>query len=340
MRAIRVISDIIEAEREAAALATRPPSHRCGRAMLFVEGEGLREHVVREGSTSHGSGRPDIAPGPSRSDRRAARPVRARFFDLLPRIGADAVLLGLLAGALWRPASAMGLVIALGLVAESEFFRTVRRLGLAPAAVLGTAAGGGVMVAGYVAGPAGTGAALAASAVAAGVVCAASRRRVADWAATLLVLAWVPGTLSLLGPIARAPRFRILIAAVVAITGTLDAVQYLVGRAVGRTPLAPRISPGKTVEGLAGGIVAALLAGALFGFLDPLTVQHALLLAVAACVAGPAGDLLQSRVKRAAGIKDMGTLLPGQGGLMDLMDSFVFVVPVAYLLFLWWGYLD
>ncbi|EKP93650.1 phosphatidate cytidylyltransferase [Thermaerobacter subterraneus] len=111
-----------------------------------------------------------------------------------------------------------------------------------------------------------------------------------------------------------------------------DIAAFFVGRAVGRHRMAPRISPGKTWEGAAGGLAAGLLVAiALAGLLD---VDPAGLLpaAAAVAVAGQAGDLFESYWKRRAGLKDSGALLPGHGGMLDRIDS---LLP-ALLLFNWW----
>ncbi|QIA26961.1 phosphatidate cytidylyltransferase [Thermaerobacter sp. PB12/4term] len=111
-----------------------------------------------------------------------------------------------------------------------------------------------------------------------------------------------------------------------------DIAAFFVGRAVGRHRMAPRISPGKTWEGAAGGLAAGLLVAiALAGLLDvhPAGLVPA---AAAVAVAGQAGDLFESYWKRRAGLKDSGALLPGHGGMLDRIDS---LLP-ALLLFNWW----
>jgi len=105
-----------------------------------------------------------------------------------------------------------------------------------------------------------------------------------------------------------------------------DTGAYFTGRALGRHKLAPAISPGKTVEGAVGGLVASLLvAFAARLFMPELTAGDAVLIAVPAAIVGPAGDLLESLLKRAAGAKDSGRLLPGHGGILDRIDALLFV---------------
>lgn len=111
------------------------------------------------------------------------------------------------------------------------------------------------------------------------------------------------------------------------VTWATDIGAYFAGRRFGRRKLAPTISPGKTVEGLFGGIVAAALFGGAWAFatgLGPSLFALAPVLALAA----QAGDLFESSMKRRAGVKDSGTWLPGHGGVLDRLDG---LVPVAVL---------
>jgi phosphatidate cytidylyltransferase len=121
-------------------------------------------------------------------------------------------------------------------------------------------------------------------------------------------------------------QFALLLWAFI-VTWATDIGAYCVGRAIGKRKLAPAISPGKTVEGLYGGMAAAALFGgawALFAGLRPTLLILAPLFALAA----QGGDLFESWMKRKAGIKDSGNWLPGHGGLLDRLDG---MVPVAVL---------
>lgn len=111
------------------------------------------------------------------------------------------------------------------------------------------------------------------------------------------------------------------------VTWSTDIGAYFSGRRFGRRKLAPSISPGKTVEGLYGGIVAATLAGGAWVFLMGLG-RPLLILAPLFAVAAQGGDLFESAMKRRAGIKDSGAWLPGHGGVLDRLDG---LVPVAVL---------
>ncbi len=109
-----------------------------------------------------------------------------------------------------------------------------------------------------------------------------------------------------------------------------DTAAYAVGRVLGRHPMVPTISPGKTWEGAAGGLTAAAVTCAvlavLFGLPDGPWVGFGLGLGLAA----QAGDLLESSLKRRAGVKDASGLVPGHGGILDRLDSLVFVAPLVY----------
>ena len=113
-----------------------------------------------------------------------------------------------------------------------------------------------------------------------------------------------------------------------------DSAQYFTGRALGRRPLAPRISPKKTIEGAAGGVVcgAATLAIAGHWWLPSMPLPWRLGLGVAIVALGIVGDLFESMLKRGVGLKDSGTIIPGHGGILDRFDALLFTAPAYYLL--------
>jgi phosphatidate cytidylyltransferase len=125
-------------------------------------------------------------------------------------------------------------------------------------------------------------------------------------------------------------RAAMLVLATVVVS---DTAQYYSGRALGRRPLAPSISPKKTIEGALGGVVAGTLlmatAGrAVFPSSQPFVL---VLLGAAVVVLGICGDLFESRLKRAANMKDSSSLIPGHGGVLDRVDALLFVAPAFYL---------
>jgi phosphatidate cytidylyltransferase len=119
---------------------------------------------------------------------------------------------------------------------------------------------------------------------------------------------------------------------VLAITWIQDSAAYFVGRSVGRHQMAPLLSPKKSWEGFAGGLLAslitALVAVPILGL--PISYLAAALIGIAAGIAGPIGDLGESLIKRQVGVKDSGDLIPGHGGILDRIDSLLFTAPVVY----------
>ncbi len=130
-----------------------------------------------------------------------------------------------------------------------------------------------------------------------------------------------------------------LVALPVILTWITDIGAYAFGRLFGRRKLMPTVSPGKTVAGAVGGVAASILATYLYvhGVLRPvaqlgLTPLGILIVGVVISAAGQIGDLFESMLKREAGVKDSSQLIPGHGGVLDRLDSLLFVLPVAYVL--------
>lgn len=116
-----------------------------------------------------------------------------------------------------------------------------------------------------------------------------------------------------------------------------DVSQYVWGKILGRTPLAPTISPNKTREGMLGGLLTtAVLASLLGPLLTPLDSLVAAVTGIVIALAGVAGDLTVSGLKRLAGVKDAGKLLPGHGGFLDRLDSLIFTAPLFFYGLLIW----
>jgi phosphatidate cytidylyltransferase len=124
--------------------------------------------------------------------------------------------------------------------------------------------------------------------------------------------------------------YWVLLVLVIAIVG--DTVALYVGKYFGERKLIPLVSPGKTVEGTIGLILGAIIATSVFGyFLFPdISIVHFLILGLVGSIIGQLGDLCESAIKRNYGKKDASSLLPGHGGLMDRMDSLIFVAPFVY----------
>ena len=145
-----------------------------------------------------------------------------------------------------------------------------------------------------------------------------SRRTTANCCARRRGRAWLSPTSFAASATPSPPKFAFLYI----VTATCDGFSQVVGQWLGRRKLAPRLSPGKTVEGLVGGLVAAASVAVLTrALLGGSTIRDAALLGVLAGLAGLAGDLAASWVKRRAGLKDYSDALPGQGGFLDRFDS-------------------
>jgi len=111
-----------------------------------------------------------------------------------------------------------------------------------------------------------------------------------------------------------------------------DIAAYYVGKGMGRRKLLPEVSPGKTVEGTIGLFAGSIIGCILFRqlFFPILPVSHTVILGLVGSVAGQLGDLCESALKRAADVKDSGTLLPGHGGILDRLDCLMFITPFVY----------
>jgi phosphatidate cytidylyltransferase len=146
-----------------------------------------------------------------------------------------------------------------------------------------------------------------------------------------LTLGHVGGLIAAAGGFDRERGEDLLIFAIVAVY-VGDTCAYYGGRTFGRHPMAPSISPKKTWEGFASGVIGAVAASALgpLWFFQALPWAHALTLGALLGVAGVIGDLSESFFKRAAGVKDSGGLLPGHGGVLDRVDSLLLAAPVLY----------
>lgn len=262
--------------------------------------------------------------------------------NLARRVATAAVALPLLLAAFFLGPPPLGAAVAGAAVAVGlwEFFALMKARGLAPFRVAGVVLLAAIFV--DVAWPVRTASLWPVVALVALVGLVA---RGPDFAATVpsagLTLLGAAYLGSLGGAVAalrllppdRDGAWRIVL--LLAIVMVADTAAFFVGNAAGRHKLAPVISPGKTVEGalggLAGGVAAAAAVRALA--LPALPLRDALLLGLAVAALGIAGDLVESLLKRWAGVKDSGALFPGHGGMLDRLDSILFGAPVLYYYF-------
>ena len=151
-------------------------------------------------------------------------------------------------------------------------------------------------------------------------------------AIVLTGMLYVGLTLSYLIAVRLLPEGESFVFFLLLVTWAADTAAYYVGTLYGRRVLAPSISPKKTVEGLAGGFVGAIIVAWAAGwtFLPQFSSLDTLVLAVFLTVAGLWGDLVESAIKRSVGVKDSGGLLPGHGGMLDRLDSLLFTAPAFY----------
>ena len=151
-------------------------------------------------------------------------------------------------------------------------------------------------------------------------------------AATVFAVVYVPfmaAHLSLV--VGRADHYVGAIMGYAALVVIYDTAAYATGATLGRRPIAPQVSPNKSWEGAIGASVACLAAGAfLLPLWEPWTLVSGLVLAGATCVVAPLGDLSESMLKRDLAVKDMGSILPGHGGMLDRIDALLFMAPVLY----------
>jgi len=114
-----------------------------------------------------------------------------------------------------------------------------------------------------------------------------------------------------------------------------DATAYVVGTNLGRIKLSPYISPMKTVEGAISGLVVSVIAATVFSRLIDMGLVHGIILGVIIGIVGQISDLVESLIKRDAGVKDSSNLVPGHGGFLDRMDSFILTAPIMYYYLTW-----
>ncbi len=161
------------------------------------------------------------------------------------------------------------------------------------------------------------------------VVRPTSERVLVDWALSLSLALYLGGFMFFYLPLRAFGAQWVMLLLV--LSWVCDSSAFFVGGAFGRTPLAPSISPKKSVEGALAGLIAPGVVAAVIAF--PLNVNPLLMAGygLAIAIATIVGDLIESLVKRQTGVKDSGGLIPGHGGLLDRMDSLLLCAPVAVL---------
>lgn len=285
---------------------------------------------------------PDPVVTPIRS-RGRSRPQQAEpdgaLGRNLPLAVGTAVGLAVLALVLFwvGPGATMFLVVPILVLAAAEFFNVLRRSEYQPATLLGLVAVAALALAAFWRGEAAFPLVLFLTVVFGllwYVVADTMDLPIPNLAVTLLVVLYVGVLGSFAALLLKFPNgIGMLLGAVIGAVA-YDVGGFFIGRSAGRSPLAPNISPGKTYEGLIGGIVLAILASVVIaGRITPWdSFSDALWLGVVVAVAAPLGDLCESLLKRNLEVKDMGGILPGHGGVLDRFDTMLFVLPATYYL--------
>jgi len=331
-------NDVEQAEPDSAASAARAPWE-------IGEDEEFAYVPVAPVAPRQRRGRGPEGTGPREERTAAPRRVKA---DAPQRGGRDmrtAILTGILVAVLVLVTFNIGTVLAMLLVAivvtlaAAEAYAAFRRAGSHPATLLGLAATLALMLGTYNKGTQALGLVFALLFVFT-ILWFMTGVEKADvikgLSSTILVFAWVAvlGSFAalLLNPNLFPHRHGLafLLAAIILVVG-YDVTALFVGTSVGRRPLAPSISPNKTVEGLVGAtVVTMLLSVILVPMIHPWSIGAALSLGVLTSILCPLGDLAESMIKRSLGLKDMGRLLPGHGGVLDRVDGLLFVLPATY----------
>lgn len=286
----------------------------------------------------------DVSGTQTRSEESYEAIEQAASSDLTLRVASALVIFGLFLGSVllggWWFTTFVTLVM---LVSIGELYATFRARGFKPLALFGLLGVGLVGVGTHIWGSPAMGASVAAGTLVTILFVSLTSRRnpLDDTAVTVLGLAWV-SLLAFAIPFAKASTPVAWVLFLVVLIAINDIGAYFVGRAFGRHPLAPKLSQQKTIEGLVGGLVAAAMAASVlvtFPAWEPIGLGRGLVLAGIVGIFTPLGDIAESMVKRSIDVKDMGSVLPGHGGMLDRIDGFLFAVPPLYVAFLAFGLL-
>ena len=281
------------------------------------------------------------APARAANPGMPSEPAGTDAADLLPRIATAAIMAGVavLCFIIGKPTTLL-LIAAVLALAASEFFVSLRKVGYQPATLLGLTATAAMPLAVYWRGESAIGVVLVLTILFGALwylLGVTTERPVPNLGVTVLGVVYIGVLGSYAAIMLDSPDGIGLVLTAVVLAVGYDVGGYFVGRAIGRSPLS-EASPNKTVEGLLGGMAATIGVGIVvvgivgidpFGG-EPFGTVDAVLVAVAAAVVAPIGDLAESLMKRDLGIKDMGTILPGHGGVLDRFDALLFVLPTVY----------
>jgi phosphatidate cytidylyltransferase len=274
----------------------------------------------------------------ARDEPEPAVPAPAGGRNLPVAIAVGLTLAGLLFGTLfWRFGAFFVLAATVILIAQYEFYRALSRRGYRPATALGVAGGAVVLAGSFWRGPQALSFGIVLTVVGSFLWYLLEQNRenvTTNIAVTVMGVVYVPmlGAHAIL--IRGLPDGIALEIAFIGAAAFYDIGAYASGSFFGKHKIAPAVSPSKTWEGALGATVVVFVLALLIGpHLGPLDVGSSAMLALAASILAPLGDLAESMLKRDLDTKDMGTLLPGHGGALDRIDALLFVAPAAYWLF-------
>jgi CDP-diglyceride synthetase len=330
-----------------AAGQRRPESSKTGTLPPSGERTVGRAGARRSGSTTNAGGSGNAGSGNGSGARRpvgpAQRPVNSSLGMRVITGVALVAVFGIILF-LFKARGAVALVSVVLAFAVFEFFTALRQRGFQPAILPGALATLILPVVAFNKGAEGLLIALVLTTLTTllwflfGVVRDRPAVNIAVTVMGVLMIGLLGGVSGLM---LRAPNGLGIFVSAILVTAAYDIFGYFVGANLGQRPLAPDISPNKTVEGLAGGMVGAIIAAILIGVVSvkPWTsTTLALSLGIVVAIMAPLGDLTESMIKRDLGLKDMGTILPGHGGVLDRIDAMIFSIPAVFFLARWKGW--
>jgi phosphatidate cytidylyltransferase len=275
---------------------------------------------------------PPLEPAGTPVPRRAPRSGRNLPLAIVTGVGLAGLLLGALV--LSKPVFVL-FVLTVVLLAVTELIQVLRARATRPAAAVVYPMTVLLLVGAYLKGPAALSFGLMLTVLAAFGWYLVDRgrtevtRNVAATVFAVLYLPFLAAHLPLV--VARAEHYVGAMIGYALLVVVYDTGAYATGATIGRHPMAPHISPNKSWEGAAGATVLTLAVGAfVLPLWVPWTLPSGLVLAAVACVVAPLGDLSESMLKRDLAVKDMGSILPGHGGMLDRIDALLFMAPALY----------